>query len=99
MAVNECVHTTGHPSKFDRVERLTSQGLREKGAACTHQVHWSTSTNAGGEFAFLQVASYSTHRKLQTSLAGSADLFLACGLALAASRHCCVCSRRWRVKL
>ena len=62
--------------------------------ACTHQVDWGASTNAGSEFAFLEVASDSAHGKLQTSLAGSADLLLACSLAFAASRHDCVESRK-----
>ena len=55
--------------------------------AFTHQIDWGASTNAGGEFAFLQVACDSAHGKLQTSLAGSADLLLACSFAFAASRH------------
>ena len=62
--------------------------------ACTHQVHWSTSTNARGELALLEVASNPANRELQTSLAGSADLLLACSLAFAASRHDSWCKYR-----
>ena len=53
----------------------------------SYQVHWSTSTNTGCELALLEVTGNPAHRELQTSLAGPADLFLACSFAFAASRH------------
>ena len=53
----------------------------------TYQVHWSSSANACGVLALLQVASDSAHGELQTSFAGSADLLLPSCLSFAASRH------------
>ena len=38
-----------------------------------HQVDGGSSTNASGKLSFLQVASDSAHRELQTCFAGSAD--------------------------
>jgi len=56
-------------------------------AAESHQVHWSASTDASSKLALLEVPSYSAHWKLQTCLAGSADLLLASSLSLATTRH------------
>lgn len=53
----------------------------------THQVDWSTSSNAGGILALLQVASYPPYGELETSLARPADRLLASGLSLSTSGH------------
>ena len=52
-----------------------------------YQVNWSASTNASCKLALLEVTGYPADGELQTSLAGSANLFFACGFAFAASRH------------
>ena len=77
-------------SAVTKVVQMSDVTYQTKSVRKAYQVHWSASTNAGCVLALLQVPGNSSHWELQTSLAGSRNLFLACrSFSFAASRHDC----------